>query len=204
VLGDYSDRAPRWLHEGAAKYYSGDWSGRERATLAEAERTGRLHTIEELAEFPTHPQESAVAYAESYVLVDYLLSLDPQAGLADFMVHLKETGDVERAFRRAYGLSEAEIEAGWREAVREHSRHSPRPWAVEAAIFLIMVAIFGVAFIRVRRRSREIRQRMEEAEEEELLERLLGNVRALGRETRSRPPPEDQAHRSDDNASGTS
>lgn len=174
ALGSYSERAPRWLHEGAAKYYAGDWSGREMGLLADAARRGRLHSIAELATFPTDPQQSSIAYAESYVLVEHLISLDPKHELSGFITNLKETEDVARAFRRAYGLSAAEVEAGWRERIAGQSRRVPLPWAVEAAIFFAMVLIFGVAYLRVRRRSREIRERMEE---EELLERLFDGMR---------------------------
>lgn len=170
ALGSYSARAPRWLHEGAAKYYAGDWSGREMGLLADAARGGRLHTIAELATFPTDPQQSAVAYAESYVLIEYLISLDPHGQLTDFITNLKETQDVTRAFRRAYGLSEGEVEAGWRGLIGQRSRRVPAPWAIEGIIFFLMVVIFMVAFWRVRKRSREIRERMEE---EELLERIF-------------------------------
>lgn len=173
ALGSYAERAPRWLHEGTAKYYAGDWSGREIGLLADAARTGRLHSIAELATFPTDPQQSSIAYAESYVLIEHLISLDPKHELSGFITNLKETEDVGRAFRRAYGLSTPEVEAGWRELIARRSRRVPLPWAVEAAIFFAMVLIFGVAYLRVRRRSREIRERMEE---EELLERLFDGM----------------------------
>ncbi len=174
ALGSYTDRAPRWLHEGAAKYYAGDWSGREIGLLADAARTGGLHSIAELETFPTDPQQSSIAYAESYVLIEHLVSLDPKRELSGFITNLKETEDVGRALRRAYGLSTPEVEAGWRELIARRSRRVPLPWAVEAAIFFAMVLIFAVAYLRVRRRSREIRERMEE---EELLERLFDETR---------------------------
>ncbi len=170
ALGPYSGHAPRWLHEGTAKYYAGDWSGREMGLLSDATRAGKLHTLAELETFPTNPQQSAVAYAESYVLIEYLISLDPQGQLTDFITNLKETEDVTRAFRRAYGLSEEQVEAGWRDLIGQRSRRVPAPWAVEGIIFLVMVVIFMAAFWRVRKRSREIRERMEQ---EELLERIF-------------------------------
>lgn len=174
ALGSYDSRAPRWLHEGAAKYYGADWSGREMAAVSDAARSGRLHDIGELQTFPTNPDEAALAYAESYLLIEYLASLDPANGVADFVANLKETEDVGRAFHRAYGLSEAEVQAGWRDLIARRSRRVPIPWAVEAAIFFAMVVIFMVALRRVRRRSREIRERMEQ---EELLERLFDETR---------------------------
>ncbi len=177
ALGSYRSRAPRWLHEGTAKYYSGDWSGQEMGQLSDAGRAGKLHQIAELQTFPTNPQEAAIAYAESYMLVEYLISLDPQRELADFIVNLKETEDVGRAFRRAYGMSEEQIEAGWRDLIAQRSRPIPRPWAVEGLIFFAMVVIFMAAVWRVRKRSREIRERMEQ---EELLERLFEETRRRG------------------------
>jgi Peptidase MA superfamily len=186
ALGDYEPRAPRWLHEGAAKYYSDDWSGTERALLDDAVREGKLYHIADLATFPTHPDRAAIAYAESYVLVRYLISLDPGRGLAPFIENLKATGDVSRAFRRAYGLSVEQVEAGMREQVLRETQRAVPAWAVETAIFFAMAVLFVIAYLRVRRRSREIRERMEE---EELLERLFDESRRRRRLFGPPPPP---------------
>ena len=174
ALGEAESRAPRWLHEGAAKYYGDDWSPSERGILADAAKQGRLHTIDQLADFPTHPDEGAVAYAESYVLVEYLVSLDPPHGLSRFIAEFRATGQVSRAFVRAYGLTQEQIEAGWREAIKTKTRRAPLGWTVETTAFLLMVLVFVFAYLRVRRRSREIRRRMEE---EELLGRLFDETR---------------------------
>jgi hypothetical protein len=174
ALGEAESRAPRWLHEGAAKYYGDDWTPAQRAVLADAAKRGRLHTIDQLADLPTHPDEGAVAYAESYVLVEYLVSLDPPHGLSRFIVEFRATGEASRAFVRAYGLTQDQIEAGWREAIKEKTRRAPLGWTVEATGFLLLVGVFIFAYLRVRRRSREIRRRMEE---EELLERLFDETR---------------------------
>lgn len=161
ALGPAAERAPQWLHEGAAKYYGGDWSAADGAALAEAAKGGRLHSLRQLGHFPTHPESSAVAYAESYVLVEYLVSLEPAHGLKEFISEFRLTQDQGRAFLRAYGLTEAEIEAGWRQAIMKKVRSVPTDWAAETVGFLLIVAVFGIAYVRVRRRAREIRRRME-------------------------------------------
>jgi len=174
ALGDYDPQAPRWLQEGAAKYYAEDWSADERVLLAGALQEGKLYTIAQLNTFPTNPDQAALAYAESYVLVKYLVSLDPSHGLAPYIANLKETQDVGRALRRAYGLSEAEANANLRDAIARQSRSLLPAWAVETAIFFVMALIFLFGYWRVRRRSREIRERMEQ---EELLDRLFEESR---------------------------
>ena len=174
ALGDYEPRAPRWLHEGAAKYYAEDWSGGERALLAEAAREGKLYRIADLATFPTHPDRAAIAYAESYVLVRYLVSLDPGHRLSPFIANLRETQDLSRAFRRAYGRSTEEIEKGLREAILRETRSALPAWAVDTAIFFAMAVLFLIGVWRVRKRSRAIRERMEQ---EELLGRLFDESR---------------------------
>jgi hypothetical protein len=184
ALGKTADRAPRWLQEGAAKYYGDDWSPGDREVLADALKAGRLHSLDELAEFPTRPDEAAVAYAESYILVQYLASLDPPHGLSRFIVDFRETGEVDRALLRAYGLSQAQVEAGWREAIEVNTRTAPGDWAVETSIFLLLVLAFLAAYVRVRRRSREIRERMEQ---DELLDRL-SDAAARSPEPLPRPP----------------
>ncbi|MBM3472627.1 MAG: hypothetical protein FJX75_05075 [Armatimonadetes bacterium] len=194
ALGEAESRAPRWLHEGAAKYYGDDWTAADREVLAGAAKQGRLHTIDQLADFPTHPDEGAIAYAESFVLVEYLVSLDPPHGLSRFVVEFRATGEVSRGFVRAYGLTQEQVEAGWREAIKAKTRHAPLSWTAEATGFLLMVVVFVFAYLRVRRRSREIRRRMEE---EELLERLFDETR---RRERVRPtwPPRDETDEASD------
>jgi hypothetical protein len=174
ALGKAADRVPRWLQEGAAKYYGDDWSPGDREVLADALRGGHLYSLDELAEFPTRPDDAAVAYAESYILVQYLASLDPPHGLSQFLVHFRETGEVDRALLRAYGLSQAQVEAGWRQAIEANARTAPGAWAVETTIFLLLVLAFAAAYVRVRRRSREIRERMAQ---DELLQRVFDATR---------------------------
>ncbi len=199
ALGDHEPNAPRWLHEGGAKYYADDWSAADAEILAAAAREGNLNTIADLADFPSDPAGGSVAYAQSFVLVDHLLALGGQQGLSEFILHYRETDDVFRAIRRAYGLSESEAETSFRDEVLRRSAEVRRPWVVEGTIFLAMVLIFAFAYWRVRRRSREIRERMEQ---EELMEQLMGDMRF------PRIPPDElmgeNQNPSDDSTSGTS
>jgi len=170
ALGEADAAAPRWLQEGAAKYYADDWSVADREALADARKAKHLYSIDELAEFPTRAQQSAVAYAESYVLVEYLASLDPKRGLTGFLAEFRKTRRVDRAFVRAYGLSQQQVQEGLDQAIEVKTRGLPMAWAVETLIFFAMALIFVAGYLRVRRRSRAIRERMEQ---EELLERLF-------------------------------
>lgn len=192
ALGEAEASAPRWLHEGAAKYYAADWTRNDRAALAEAVAGGRLPTIDELEEFPTHPAQGAGAYAASYVLVEYLVSLDASRGLSPFLTEIRRTGDTSRAFVRTYRLSQNEVEAGWHEAMATKTRTEPIAWAVETTIFLLLVIAFIFAYARVRRRSREIRRRMEE---EELVAGLVEETlrrEASGLGPKPRPSTDDE------------
>jgi len=174
ALGETDALAPRWLHEGAAKYFGGDWTPADRAALAEGAKGGRLPTLDELVDFPANPEQSAVAYAESYVLVEYLVSLHPTRSLAPFLEEFRHTGDARRALARTYRLSPEEVEAGWHAAMAEKVRAAPVSIAVESTLFLLLVLVFLFAYLRVRRRSLEIKRRMEE---DELLDRLFEETR---------------------------
>jgi len=164
-LDETGARAPRWLHEGLAKYATGDLPMEEHQLLGQAAAGGELLSINELeAAFAGPPEQVSLAYAQSYTLVDYLASLEGKAGLSGFLDELGNIGEVDRALIRAYRMPISQLEEQWlREIARIYlPQRSPHVldnwvWAAVAVLFVVAVIIRLV-------RARAIRRRMQQEE----------------------------------------
>ena len=178
LLDEAGNRAgvepPRWLHEGLAKFATDDFTQNDREILGRAVVERSLIPLAQLeGAFAGDRDRVALAYAESYTLVRYLHELRPGGGLAQFLRDLAYTGDVDRALLRAYGKPASELEAQWLEQVRgEYLKHGLGLLG-DSLLWVAMALIFvGVYFVH-RRRSRLIRERMQE---DERLRRMFGEA----------------------------
>ncbi len=164
-LDETGARSPRWLHEGLAKYATGDLPMEERQLLGQTATDGELLSINELeAAFGGSPQQVSLAYAQSYTLVDYLASLAGQAGLSGFLEELGNVGEVERALIRAYQMPISELEQQWlREIVRVYLPQRS-PHILDNWVWIAIVVLFVAAVITRLARARVIRRRMQEEE----------------------------------------
>ncbi len=164
-LDETGARSPRWLHEGLAKYATGDLPMEERQLLGQTATDGELLSINELeAAFGGSPQQVSLAYAQSYTLVDYLASLAGQAGLSGFLEELGNVSEVERALIRAYQMPISELEQQWlREIVRVYLPQRS-PHILDNWVWIAIVVLFVAAVITRLARARVIRRRMQEEE----------------------------------------
>jgi len=163
--------APRWLHEGLAKYATGDLPMEERELLGQAAADGKLLHINELeAAFTGSPQQVSLAYAQSYTLVDYLSSLEGKAGLSGFLEELGNVGEVERALVRTYQMPIGQLEEQWLRQIARVYLPQRSPHILDNWVWIAIVVLFVAAVITRLARARAIRRRMQE---EERLRQLL-------------------------------
>jgi hypothetical protein len=111
---------PGWVNEGVAEWFEARTSGKrglstgERSALAGLARRGELHSLSALAS-PSFAglgaREAAVAYLESYALVDYLARKEGERSLSVFLSELIRSRNLDRALRRVYHLDAAALEA---------------------------------------------------------------------------------------------
>jgi len=157
--------APRWLHEGLAKYATGDLPMEERELLGQAVTDGKLLHISELdAAFAGSPQQVSLAYAQSYTLIDYLASLEGKAGLSGFLEELGNISEVERALIRAYQMPISQLEEQWLHDIARVYLPQRSPHALDNWVWLAIVVLFVAAGITRMARARAIRRRMQEVE----------------------------------------
>jgi len=164
-LEDTGSFAPRWLHEGLAKYATGDLPMEERQLLGQAAADGKLLGISELeAAFGGPPQQVSLAYAQSYTLVDYLASLEGKAGLSGFLEELGNVGEVERALIRTYQMPISQIEQQWLREIARIYLPQRSPHMLDNWVWIAIVVLFVAAVITRMVRARAIRRRMQEEE----------------------------------------
>jgi hypothetical protein len=111
---------PGWVNEGAAEWFEARTAGqrglstRQRAALGQVARAGELHSIAALAH-PTfagmEPRAAAIAYLESYALIDHLVRSEGDRALGDFIAELIRSRNLDRALRRVFRFDSAELEA---------------------------------------------------------------------------------------------
>jgi len=162
--------APRWLHEGLAKYATGDLPMEERQLLGQAAANGELLSINELeAAFAGPPEQVSLAYAQSYTLVDYLSSLEGKAGLSGFLEELGNVGEVDRALVRTYQMPISQLEQQWLQQIMRLYLPQRSPHMLDNWVWIAVAVLFVVAVIVRLARARAIRRRMQKEEHLRLL-----------------------------------
>ncbi len=175
--------APRWLHEGLAKYSTGDLSIADRQILIQAAADNRLLDISELDKaFSGKVEQVGLAYAESYVLVEFLAEHDQGGGVGALIEALGRTDDINAAVERACGLPMPVLQKRWLKAMRDKYIRQAVPPQAELVIFTAMGVLFLAAVVVRWRQRIIIRRRMQE---EELLQALMmAPVAGAGQEHR--------------------
>jgi len=166
ALHEYlGDLPPRWFDEGYASFAAGEAS-RDAALGTSVALVFRgvppLDSLDEL--FEGGESQADAAYTLSYRAVVEMNALDRERGLTLFFRYWKETGTMDTALRRAYGLTEAAFEQRW----RDHATYRYGALAVLAnlslAFGMLGVLILPLYLLR-RRRDRERLAAMRAADE---------------------------------------
>ena len=150
--------APRWLHEGLAKYTAQQWTSDDTQIIGRAAVEGGLIPLAKLDDaFAGKVEQVSLAYAESYTLVQFLVEREGPKGLGNMVEELARTGDINRALVRTYNLPVEKLERLWLESVQRLYAKQGLPVVDELAIFVAMGVLFLIAVVVQRRKARIIR-----------------------------------------------
>lgn len=109
---------PTWLNEGIAVYGEGGPDEESMARLESAIKEDKLISVRALSGgFSEHPDRADLSYAESYSLVNYLITEHGREKLLKLFGNLREGVKLEDAVRDAYGFGLDGLEDGWRASV---------------------------------------------------------------------------------------
>ena len=177
------DLPPRWFDEGYASYAAGEWGREEVLATSLALLAGGVPQLDSLdSEFSWGAVRANAAYALAFRAVAELAALDPERGLALFFRYWRETGSLDRAMRRAYGITEDEFDRLFRD--RTMRRYGAL--AIAANVYLgaslILVLVVPLYYARRRRQRRRLtalvaaEERAERAAQASAIEELLSSV----------------------------
>ena len=118
-------RLPSWLDEGLAMHMEGGLRHDLAAVLDEAVASDSLYSVRSLeGSFPADYAGAALAYAESWSIVDYLLQSYGEEALRELLLSFREGKTPDEALTEVYGFDEDELDARWRESLglRAHAQ----------------------------------------------------------------------------------
>lgn len=144
--------APVWLQEGLAMYASGEGGWALGATMARAVLGEGLEPLSALARsFPSQAGRAALAYAQSYYFVSFLLNRHGEQVLAKLVTELARDRGMSDAMRRATGRSLGLVEQDFREAMED--RFSWLALLTAGGVIWGLVALVGGVGLVLRRRA---------------------------------------------------
>ena len=165
-FGAAGDAIPRWFDEGYACYAAGE-IGRDDALAANVALA--IRGTPSLAQVDSGLTGSALqadaSYALAYRAVADLAARDPRNGLTLLLMDWRDTGSLDRAVRRAYGVPIEGFESDWRARVRR--RYGALALVTDlSAASLFLLALVAPFYVIRRRRDRARLAALRAAEEE--------------------------------------
>ena len=106
---------PTWLDEGLAKYTEGVLGAVFTAYLERAITENSLISVRSLSSpFSAYAEESYLAYAQSYSLVEFLITSYGQGKMLELLDTFSEGSDYDGALAKVYGFDMDGLDALWR------------------------------------------------------------------------------------------
>ena len=114
TFNPYSD-LPTWLDEGLAMTSEGELDSTFATALYKAERENKLISVRSLSSpFSAYAEESSLAYAQSYSLVDYLITNYGRQKMFELLNTFKQGSGYDEALTKVYGFDMDGLDALWR------------------------------------------------------------------------------------------
>lgn len=122
TINPYND-LPVWLEEGLAMYNEGQLEPSFTSIFRRAVLDNTLISLRSLASpFSAYTDESALSYAESYSVVEFLITSYGQSKMMELLNTFKMGTDYDDAFKAVYGFDMDGIEMLWRQSLTGQQR----------------------------------------------------------------------------------
>lgn len=181
------DLPPRWFSEGYASVAAGEW-GREQVLATNVALVlRRLPSLDSLnAAFGASSARASAAYALAHRAVVELAALDPERGLTLFFEHWQQTGALDPAMRRAFGITQGAFEERWHQRTRRRYGGLALFADLTVGAVVLLVIVLPLYVSRRRRDRRRLaamavaEAEQERREREQAIEALLRSVSSPG------------------------
>jgi hypothetical protein len=142
---------PRWFDEGYARWAAGEWDPQAAWELRVAFMTQRAPPLDSITlDWPAAAAEARIAYSLSTTAIIYLIDRSGERGLELFLARWRETGSMEQALRRTYGVTSTQLEEHWRAWVRR--RYGWLFFLSHSVVFWIAIVLLTLVLFMPRRR----------------------------------------------------
>jgi hypothetical protein len=151
------DLPPRWFDEGYASFAAGELSRDEVLATNVALVFKGIPSLDSLdAFFGGGASEAQIGYALARRAVADISAMDRSRGLSLFFQYWLETGSMDAALRRDYGVTEAGFEVKWRAGARRRYGALAMFADVSLAVLLLLAVVFPLWVIRRQRDRRRL------------------------------------------------
>ena len=145
-------RVPRWFHEGYAQLAAGSWHSEDAWALRAAILMRQVPSLDAISlGFDRERMSTEHAYLLGYTAVEYLYRIGGSDGFARLLEHWRESGSLDTALRRTYGLTLWQFERLWRRRVRD--QYGWLLLASQTTVFwaTLTIALLGLGYWKRRR-----------------------------------------------------
>lgn len=126
---------PTWLNEGIAVYGEGGLDSMSAATLDDALTSNQLISVRALSgAFSEHPEKAGLSYAQSYSLVNFLITSYGSDKLLTLFGTLRDGMPIEAGLNETYGFGLDGLEDQWRAAMGAPPRQAEGTLATTTAV----------------------------------------------------------------------
>ena len=117
ATGHIQGDVPSWLNEGLAEYANIVEDRQYGAALQRGIQKGTIKPLWFLNTFSGSPEDIIVAYGQGTSVVYHMIDWEGEAKMAELMVALGETRDIDKALEQVYGFDVRGLDARWREDI---------------------------------------------------------------------------------------
>ena len=117
ATGRAHDRMPTWLKEGLAEYGNLAPTSEYDRALARGMLDGEIKPLRDLNTFRGASQDVILAYGQSQSVVKYMIAQYGEAKIAELMLAMRGTFNIDQALERVYGLDQYGLDTEWRKAM---------------------------------------------------------------------------------------
>ncbi len=158
---------PRFLNEGFAVWFSGEWSFSNVITIAKAQSFGNLLPLRAIDNVNSyHQAQAGIAYAESYLVVSYIFDRYGELGFLDLLDEFAKGASMTVAFHSALDISFWRFESDYFKFLG--SKYTLFSILSDmSALWIILALIVIVGYVLIRRRKKTAIDRWREQEQYE-------------------------------------
>lgn len=157
-------RAPRFIDEGFASWFAGEWSFTRVTTIAAAQFTKSLLPLRQIDRVGSFQSGKAnLAYAQSYLVIIFIFERFGEIAFLELLDAFAHGAKLEEAFREAFGIPFWQFEVEYRKYLSDkYTFYNILSDTMKLWIILAILVIIG--FILVKKRKKDAIERWKEEE----------------------------------------